>query len=339
MSSIKYKGQTYSGSSSVEDASHVVATDISGNLTTVQALLDAGAGIVELTQAQYDALPTATKNDGRIYAITDGTSTALAEDVYYDNTNSKLTSSNVQDAMDELSLSVFGDFASIEASNTASKAYAVGDYFVYDSKFYRVTSAIEQGDTIVPDTNVVQTTVGEEVKALDEKTDPVYIINSPLADLQTTLQSNWSTAFPADGIPRLAKVSATGGDLYGTINLYGYGEYGSGLLTRYDGSFYKVKLVAGTVTVTAMPDSPVVLERRQATYGAIAAGSQIEVKMDLSKAGYTSVPGYAFTVSGCIVNNIYNQNAYNDGRVQIRNMTSAAVSSGTVYVNMVYVKT
>ena len=103
MSSIKYKGQTYSGASSIEDASHVIATDSSGNITTVQALLDAGAGIVELTQAQYDALPTATKNDGRIYAITDGTATALAEEVNYDNTNSSLTSTNVQDALDELS--------------------------------------------------------------------------------------------------------------------------------------------------------------------------------------------------------------------------------------------
>ena len=35
MSSIKYKGQTYSGASSIEDASHIIATDASGNLTTV----------------------------------------------------------------------------------------------------------------------------------------------------------------------------------------------------------------------------------------------------------------------------------------------------------------
>lgn len=37
----------------------------------VDDLLEDKAEIVELTQAEYDALPTATKNDGRIYSITD----------------------------------------------------------------------------------------------------------------------------------------------------------------------------------------------------------------------------------------------------------------------------
>lgn len=331
-------------------------------------------GCVELTQAQYDALSDEAKMLDVIYLITD------SPDNYLDE--------------------VFGDFATVEYTDTASKAYAVGDYLVHDSKFYKVTTAIAQGDTIVPDTNVVKTTVGGEVNELykvfgdfatvestttaskgyssgdllvlnsklyrvtsgfaqgativpdtnvvettvSDEIAPILIVPdtapSATAPLIDVLQSKWSTRLPADTRPRLVRVDyVTGGAFVGYLNRYVSGgqSYGSGLLTKFDGTFCKVKMVSGTVTVTEISNH-VVLERRQASYGAIAAGAQIEVKMDLSKSGYTSVPGYAFTVSGCIVNNIYNQNAYNDGRVQIRNMTSTAVSSGTVYVNMVYVK-
>lgn len=98
-------------------------------------------GCVELTQAQYDALSDEAKMLDVIYLITD------SPDNYLDE--------------------VFGDFATVEYTDTASKAYAIGDYLVYDSKFYKVTSAIAQGDTIIPDTNVVKTTVGEAVKKRD----------------------------------------------------------------------------------------------------------------------------------------------------------------------------
>lgn len=290
---------------------------LAGNIEHVDVSSQFGSGgggstgCVELTQAQYDALSDEAKMLDVIYLITD------SPDNYLDE--------------------VFGDFASVEYTDTASKAYAVGDYLVYDSKFYKVTSAISQGDTIVPDTNVAKTTVSDEIAPILMVSDTAPSTTAPLIDV---LQSKWPTQIPADMRPRLVMVDyVTGGSFVGYLNRYGSGgqSYGSGLLTKIDGTFCKVKMVSGTVTVTEISNH-VVLERRQASYGAIAAGAQIEVKMDLSKSGYTGVPGYAFTVTGCIVNNIYNQNAYNDGRVLIRNMTSTAVSSGTVYVNMVYVK-
>lgn len=97
-------------------------------------------GCVELTQAQYDALSEEAKMADVIYLITD------SPDNYLDE--------------------VFGDFATVEYTDTASKAYSVGDYLVYDNKFYLVTDDIAQGDTITPNTNVRQTTVGEEVKKI-----------------------------------------------------------------------------------------------------------------------------------------------------------------------------
>lgn len=61
-----------------------------------------GAGVVSLTQAQYNALTPAEQNNGTIYMITDGTDGWLASDSIYINTTSGLSATNVQDAIDEL---------------------------------------------------------------------------------------------------------------------------------------------------------------------------------------------------------------------------------------------
>lgn len=59
--------------------------------------------VVELTQAQYDALSEEEKNMNVVYMITNGTTnTIVAEDIVYDNTGTILTSNTVQDAIDEL---------------------------------------------------------------------------------------------------------------------------------------------------------------------------------------------------------------------------------------------
>ena len=58
---------------------------------------------------------------------------------------------------------MIGTFAPIEESTTASRAYKVGELLILNNILYRVTSAIAQGGTIVPGTNCVQTTVGDEI--------------------------------------------------------------------------------------------------------------------------------------------------------------------------------
>lgn len=58
---------------------------------------------------------------------------------------------------------ILGNMASIEQSDTASKAYSVGDYLVLNGYLYKVTTAIAINNTITPGTNVVKTTVGEEM--------------------------------------------------------------------------------------------------------------------------------------------------------------------------------
>lgn len=62
-----------------------------------------------------------------------------------------------------------GDLAYINTGSTADRAYQPNDYLVYNSQLYRVgTSAIAQGATLTPDTNIIAVTNGglNNVKAL-----------------------------------------------------------------------------------------------------------------------------------------------------------------------------
>ena len=60
--------------------------------------------------------------------------------------------------------------APIETTLTASRAYAIGDSFVYEGLLYIVTVAIAQGDSIVIDTNCeLSDCVSDKIKAMAEE--------------------------------------------------------------------------------------------------------------------------------------------------------------------------
>lgn len=135
-------------------------------------------GCVELTQAQYDALSDEAKMLDVIYLITD------SPDNYLDE--------------------VFGNFATVEYTDTASKPYDPGDYLVYNNKFYVVTDSIAQDDTITPGTNVEQTTVGDALQShklipdnsdLNDYTIPgtYYVVNA--ASAQTITNTPMTAAY------------------------------------------------------------------------------------------------------------------------------------------------
>ena len=72
------------------------------------------------------------------------------------------------------------NISSIENTSTASKAYAVGEYFIYNNQLYKTTNAIAQGGTIITtgvNANVESVTITDEISdvvdALDEKVDVV----------------------------------------------------------------------------------------------------------------------------------------------------------------------
>ncbi len=54
----------------------------------------------------------------------------------------------------------FADLAPVEASGTASQAYAVNGFLVYNGQLYRVTAAIAQGDTLMVGTNIAAADAG-----------------------------------------------------------------------------------------------------------------------------------------------------------------------------------
>jgi hypothetical protein len=57
--------------------------------------------------------------------------------------------------------------ANIESGTTASQAYTVGAYLVFNGKLCKVISAIAQGDTLTVGTNIEVTTSGGELKRLN----------------------------------------------------------------------------------------------------------------------------------------------------------------------------
>lgn len=67
------------------------------------------------------------------------------------------------------------ELADKEETSTASKAYAVGEYLVYNSTFYRVTAAIAQGGTITPGTNVVSVKLGDEIETKGKQVRTVSV--------------------------------------------------------------------------------------------------------------------------------------------------------------------
>ena len=63
---------------------------------------------------------------------------------------------------------VRGLTATVEATSTASQAYAIGAYFVYNGLLYKCTVAIAKGGTITPGTNCTATTAGAEISTLNQ---------------------------------------------------------------------------------------------------------------------------------------------------------------------------
>ena len=139
--------------------------------TNIFDIIASKANAITLTQAEYDLIQN--PDPDTIYLVTDGRPLALASDVFYDNDDSGLTSITAQGAIDELAVvkSILGDFGTIEASTTASKNYLIGEFIIMGNYLYKVTDDITQGDTLTVGTNIILTTVADEMinRVLDFK--------------------------------------------------------------------------------------------------------------------------------------------------------------------------
>ena len=72
----------------------------------------------------------------------------------------------VKSYADKVGDSILSAIAPLETTYTAGQNYTVGSFLVVGAKFYKVTAAIAEGGSITPGTNVIQTTVAEQLMAL-----------------------------------------------------------------------------------------------------------------------------------------------------------------------------
>lgn len=112
-----------------------------------------------------------------IYVITGGTGAWTAQyrineapmtQAQLDALNSGATSANIgQIGSNATAISqTRAMIAGTEASATASKAYAIGEYFIYNNLLYKATAAIAAEGTITPGTNCTVATVAEALSAM-----------------------------------------------------------------------------------------------------------------------------------------------------------------------------
>lgn len=118
--------------------------------------------IVELTQAQYDALPSSKLTDNIIYHITDQDANPLqASDITYGTSNVATELTNLNSGkVDTGAVSEYVE----TVGETAQGSYKVGDYFLCtDGYFYRCKSAITGGSTTITTNNAEQTTISKAI--------------------------------------------------------------------------------------------------------------------------------------------------------------------------------
>lgn len=125
---------------------------------------------VESTDPQYH-------NNSKYY-------TEQAAESASDAAGSATSAAEIQAAIEVM----IGTFATIEESTTASRAYKVGEYLILNNILYRVTVAISSGGTITPNTNCVQTTVGDEISNNVLRFDSVAV-SATTGDIATVSDS------------------------------------------------------------------------------------------------------------------------------------------------------
>lgn len=104
--------------------------DLTQTGAQVQEIFDGAALCDEVTQAQYNALSHDEKNNDHVYFITDASNLDTASAVVYDRTNSGLSATNVQDAIDELAIpsNLANNSISLESGFTIAhnESYSMG---------------------------------------------------------------------------------------------------------------------------------------------------------------------------------------------------------------------
>lgn len=124
--------------------------EITGNLTSDDLNIKAGDNSVELTQAEYDALPDSKYTDGVTYYITDaGEESITASNVGFDNSVSGLEATTVQGAIDKVNDSLRGLIKSTTISLTTDGNGMATPSVSMSVNDYKIISAFTKTSLIV----------------------------------------------------------------------------------------------------------------------------------------------------------------------------------------------
>ena len=137
---------------------NIISTPEDGQVLSYDATSDKwiagapGSSGVELTQAEYDALTPEEKTNGTEYFITDGTNApAEAASILYDNEDSGLLASDVQNAIDELNYNISNlgsDLEDLEDVNITN--IQDGQIIKYNATSQTWVNADDEGGTELP---------------------------------------------------------------------------------------------------------------------------------------------------------------------------------------------
>jgi len=137
----------------VKDSSYTDAASFKAAMSGVYLVYELDTPTTESAEP-FDEIQI---TDGTEEYVTDCVPPVGHESKYYANLRSKI---------EGLPTDFSAIICATEATNKASKNYAVGDYLIYNNTLYKVTTAIASDATLTVGTNITATTIMAEIKAL-----------------------------------------------------------------------------------------------------------------------------------------------------------------------------
>lgn len=170
---------------------------------------------------------------GSVATTTNYGITRLYSNVNSNSTSVAATASAVKTAYDlAAGKANQSQLAYVETGTTASRAYAVGEYFCWNNLLYRAKTAISSGGTFTPGTNCEQTTVTTQLSKMYAENGE-YSVSSGVLRFQGTS--------PVElGATVVASITRTDSGIWNQYVVY------PRILARHDLAFYFRQATDGT---------------------------------------------------------------------------------------------
>lgn len=124
------------------------------------------------------------------------------------------------------------------SATTSTRAYAVGDYFIYNDVLYRATTAIAIGDTIVPNTNCVATNITTEIGNISSLSNNLVVSGDSYSQLFNRI-GNYLKSADAE-LKDVVVLRATGSGSYERYILTSFTDSGYNLLSYRANYIYTI---------------------------------------------------------------------------------------------------